>query len=109
MLLAGPTKAKGRGPSRLGEWPRLRKASPSPTTRWRCGMPPPPGHLITSVAALAATLVTISVTPNALVKRKLRLSVFLFSAYVILHLVLFVRAEVVPLALDHELRSLEQL
>src|SRR3954471_14451069 len=72
-------------------------------------MPHHLGHLITSVAALAATLVMISVTPNALVKRKLRLSVFLFSVYVILHLVLFVRSQVVPLSLDHDLRALEQL
>src|SRR4051812_42188045 len=68
-----------------------------------------PGHLITSVAALAATLVVISVTPNALVKRKLRLSVFLFSVYVLLHLVLLVRPQVVPDNLDHDLRALEQL
>jgi len=67
------------------------------------------GHLITSVAALAATLVTISVTPNALVKRKLRLSVFLFAAYFILHVVLFVRPQVVLPELDHDLRALEQL
>jgi len=72
-------------------------------------MPHHLGHLITSVAALAATLVTISLTPNALVKRKLRLSVFLFAAYFVLHLVLFVRPQVVPANLDHELRSLEQL
>ncbi|MEO7271516.1 MAG: mechanosensitive ion channel family protein [Vicinamibacterales bacterium] len=72
-------------------------------------MPHHLGHLSTSVAALAATLLMISVTPNALVKRKLRLSVFLFAVYVILHLVLFVRPQVVPLTLDHDLRSLEQL
>ena len=66
-------------------------------------------HLITSVVALAATLVTISLTPNALVKRKLRLSVFLFAAYLVLHVVLFVRPQVVPANLDHQLRSLEQL
>src|SRR4051812_44137534 len=72
-------------------------------------MPHHVGHLITSVAALAATLVTISLTPNALVKRKLRLSVFLFAAYFLLHLVLFVRPQLVPANFDHQLRSLEQL
>src|SRR6476469_4408998 len=72
-------------------------------------MPHHIGHLITSVAALAATLATISVTPNALVKRKLRLSVFLFSAYLVLHLVLLVRPHLVPANLDDDLRSLEQL
>jgi small-conductance mechanosensitive channel/CRP-like cAMP-binding protein len=72
-------------------------------------MPHHIGHLITSAAALAATLAMISVTPNALVKRKLRLSVFLFSAYLVLHLVLLVRPHLVPANLDDDLRSLEQL
>jgi small-conductance mechanosensitive channel/CRP-like cAMP-binding protein len=72
-------------------------------------MPHHLGHLITGIAALAATLVTISATPNALVKRKLRLSAFLFGAYLVLHLALLIRPQVVPANLDHSLRSLEQL
>jgi small-conductance mechanosensitive channel len=72
-------------------------------------MPHHIGHLITSVAALAATLVTISLTSNTLVKRKLRLSVFLFTTYLVLHVLLLVRPQLVPDQFDGELRSLEQL
>ena len=43
------------------------------------------GHLILGVAALAATLAISSLTVNRLVKRKLKLSVFLLGAYVVLH------------------------
>ena len=72
-------------------------------------MPHHIGHLITSVVALAASLATISVTSNALVKRKLKLSVFLFASYLVLHVVLFVRPQIVPGQLDGNLRALEQL
>jgi small-conductance mechanosensitive channel len=72
-------------------------------------MPHHIGHLITSVAALAATLVTISLPSNTLVKRKLRLSVFLFTTYLVLHVLLLVRPQLVPDQFDGELRSLEQL
>jgi small-conductance mechanosensitive channel len=72
-------------------------------------MPHHIGHLITSVAALAAALVTISLTSNTLVRRKLRLSVFLFVTYLVLHVVLLIEPQVVPLQFDAELRSLEQL
>ena len=44
-------------------------------------------HLMASVAALAVTLALSSFTINRLVKRKLRLSVFLLSAYALLHVV----------------------
>ena len=37
------------------------------------------------VAALAATLAGLSLTVNRLVKRKLKLSLFLLAAYVALH------------------------
>ncbi len=43
------------------------------------------GHLILGVAALAATLAISSLTVNRLVKRKLKLSVFLLGAYVAVH------------------------
>jgi len=42
-------------------------------------------HLILGVAALAATLAISSLTVNRLVKRKLKPSVFLLGAYVVLH------------------------
>ena len=60
------------------------------------------------VAALAATLALSGISVNRLVRRKLKLSVFLFSAYILLHLVLAVRAGLLPNA-QEELRSLEQL
>jgi small-conductance mechanosensitive channel/CRP-like cAMP-binding protein len=47
-----------------------------------------PEHLILGVAALAATLTIISLTANRLVKRKLRLSVFLLAIFIAINLVL---------------------
>lgn len=72
-------------------------------------MPHHIGHLITSVAALAATLLLISLSSNSLVKRKLRLSVFLFGSYLVLHVILFVRPQIVPSQFDGEVQSFEQL
>jgi small-conductance mechanosensitive channel/CRP-like cAMP-binding protein len=72
-------------------------------------MPHHIGHLIASVAALAATLLLISLSSNSLVKRKLRLSVFLFSAYLALHVILFIRPQILPAQFDGDLRSFEQL
>src|SRR6478735_10620941 len=66
-------------------------------------------HLITSVAALAATLLLISLSSNSLVKRKLRLSALLFGSYLVLHIILFVRPQIVPSQFDGEVRSFEQL
>ena len=51
-------------------------------------MPHYPDHLIMSVAALAATLLVISLTRNDLVRRKLRLSLFLFGGSAISDFVL---------------------
>ena len=48
-----------------------------------------PGHLTVGVVALAATLAINSFTVNRLVRRKLRLSLFLIGAYVLLHLALY--------------------
>jgi small-conductance mechanosensitive channel/CRP-like cAMP-binding protein len=72
-------------------------------------MPHHIGHLITGVAAVAATLLLISLTSNSLVKRKLRLSVVLFVSYLVLHVVLFVRPQIVPAPFDRDLRAFEQL
>jgi len=47
-----------------------------------------PDHLIVGAAALAATLTIASLTVNRLVKRKLRLSVFLLAIYIALNLLL---------------------
>src|SRR5690348_16405724 len=56
-------------------------------------MPHYPTHLLMSVAALAATLFVWSLTLNPLVKRKLKLSIFLLAGYVALHLVFAVRPQ----------------
>ena len=66
-----------------------------------------PAHLITGVAALAATLLIISLTLNDLVRRKLKLSLFLFGAYVVFNLILWQRPEF-PGA-EGDLRSIERL
>src|SRR6188508_3279144 len=56
-------------------------------------MPHYPAHLLMGVAALAATLFVWSATVNSLVKRKIKLSLFLLLGYVALHVVLVVRPE----------------
>jgi small-conductance mechanosensitive channel/CRP-like cAMP-binding protein len=67
-----------------------------------------PGHLIMSVAALAATLLITSITLNQLIRRKLKLSVFLFGAYILFNLVLALRPGLIPVA-DGDIRALERL
>lgn len=49
--------------------------------------------MIMGVAALAATLSVWGLTLNRLVKRKLKLSIFLLGGYVLLHLLLLVRPD----------------
>jgi small-conductance mechanosensitive channel len=66
-----------------------------------------PTHLITGVAALAATLAVISFTVNDLVRRKLKLSLFLFGAYVLFNLVVWQRPDL-P-GVEGDLRALERL
>jgi small-conductance mechanosensitive channel len=70
-------------------------------------MPHYPDHLILGVAALAATLVITGVTLNTLVRRKLRLSFYLFGAYVLFNLVVWQQPEL-PGA-EGDLRALERL
>jgi small-conductance mechanosensitive channel/CRP-like cAMP-binding protein len=53
-------------------------------------MPHYPAHFFMGVAALAATLLVWGLTVNQLVKRKLKLSLFLLAGYVAVHLVFFV-------------------
>ena len=66
-----------------------------------------PTHLIAGVAALAATLLIISVTVNTLVRRKLKLSLFLFAGYILFNLIVWQRPDI-PGA-DGDLRALERL
>ena len=66
-----------------------------------------PDHLIWGVAALAATLLITGITLNDLVRRKLRLSFYLFGAYVLFNLVAWQRPDL-P-GLDGDLAALERL
>jgi small-conductance mechanosensitive channel len=73
-----------------------------------------PGHLIMGVAALAVTLAIKGLTANRLVSQKLRLSVFLFSVYIVGNLVLAIPSSMWAAsdqirALETSLRSFEQL
>ena len=74
-------------------------------------MPHYPAHLLMGVAALAVTLSVWTLTLNRLVKRKLKLSIFLLIAYVAFHLVLLLRPELagvgplLPTPTDADLNS----
>jgi small-conductance mechanosensitive channel len=73
-----------------------------------------PGHLIMGVAALAVTLVIKGLTANRLIRRKLRLSVFLFAVYILGNLVLAIPSSMLAgwdqiRAFEPNLRSFEQL
>lgn len=82
-------------------------------------MPHYPAHLLMGVAALAATLFVWSVTLNRLVRRKLKLSIFLLGAYVLLHLAYLLRPELAgggpdlsaptPADLSYGIRPFERL
>jgi small-conductance mechanosensitive channel len=65
-------------------------------------------HLIAGVAALATTLAISSLTVNRLIQRRLRLSLLLFGAYIVLHAGLAFRP-VLDQGIDAEIRSFEQL
>ncbi len=67
-----------------------------------------PGHLTVGAAALAAALAINAFTINRLVKRKLRLTLLLLGAYVLVHGVIFIRPELIP-ALGGNFGSVEQL
>src|SRR5215210_3731368 len=69
---------------------------------------PHPYHLIIGAAALAAALAASSFTANRLVKRKLRLAVYLLFAYLLAHVVFLFRSDLSP-ATDTELYSFERL
>ena len=56
-------------------------------------MPHYPAHFYMGVAAFAATLLVWGLTVNQLVKRKLKLSIFLLAAYVAVHLVFLVQPD----------------
>jgi small-conductance mechanosensitive channel/CRP-like cAMP-binding protein len=66
-----------------------------------------PDHLTMGVAAFAVTLLVISLTVNQLVRRKLKLSLFLFGGYVLFNLIVWQQPEL-PGA-EGDLRALERL
>ena len=71
-----------------------------------------PGHLLMGVAALAATLFVSNLASNRLVRRKLKLSTFLFAAYVVVNLLAILRPELVGSGqedVDAQLRAFERL
>lgn len=68
-----------------------------------------PGHVVMGVAALAATLLISSLTINRFVRRKLRLSIFLLGAYVLLNIVLVYVGPVTLHVSDDDLRQFERL
>lgn len=65
-------------------------------------------HLIVGVAALAATFAVSSLTVNRLIQRKLRLSLALLGAYIVLHIVLALQPSLTA-TVDDEFSSLERL
>src|SRR3954470_7539352 len=65
-------------------------------------------HLVFGVAALAAALIIFGLTVNSLVRRKLKLSLFLLGVYVVLHTVLAFRLSPGDAA-DEQLISIERL
>jgi small-conductance mechanosensitive channel len=70
-------------------------------------MPHYPDHLIMGVAAVAATLLFSALTLNDLVRRKLRLSFYLFGGYVLFNLIVWQQPDL-PGA-EGDLRALERL
>ena len=75
-----------------------------------------PGHLVLGVAALTATWLLSNLTVNRLIKRKLKLSLFLFAGYILANIAVIVQAALpgqTPFGpespLDEQLRSFEQL
>ena len=71
-----------------------------------------PGHLLLGIAAVAATLFISNFSVNRAVKRKLKLSTFLFSAYIVVNVVVFLRPELVGAGredVDAQLRAFERL
>src|SRR5687767_9782994 len=92
MRSAAETPARLPWPSRLPRSRRSGRASPDRSRDWQV-MPHYPALFYMGAAALAATLLVWGLTVNQLVKRKLKLSIFLLAGYVAVHLVFLVRPE----------------
>ena len=75
-------------------------------------MPHYPGHLLMGVAGLAATLLVSNLTVNRVVQRKLKLSAFLFLAYIAVNLLVAVRPDLAGagrVEVDAQLRAFERV
>ena len=68
-----------------------------------------PGHALMGAAALAVALMVFAFTINSLVRRRLRLSIVLLAAYLLLHVFLAVVRPAMSASSERELLSLEQL
>jgi small-conductance mechanosensitive channel len=68
-----------------------------------------PGHLIMGVAAVAATLLIVSVTLNRLIQRKLKLSLYLFAGYTLFNLIVALRPGLIPGVDTGDIAALERL
>jgi small-conductance mechanosensitive channel/CRP-like cAMP-binding protein len=70
-----------------------------------------PGHLIIGIVGLAATLLISNLSVNRLIKRKLKLSSFLFGAYALANIALLVQPGLAApgSATDEQIRSFETL
>lgn len=71
-----------------------------------------PGHLLMGIAAAAATLVISNLSVNRTVRRKLKLSTFLFGAYLAVNLLVLLRPELIGPGreqVDAQLRAFERL
>ena len=75
-----------------------------------------PGHIALGIAALTATWLLSNFTVNRLIKRKLKLSLFLFAGYILANIVVVLHGAFPGAApfgqgtpLDQQLRSFEQL
>src|SRR4051812_50047634 len=65
-------------------------------------------HLVFGIVALLTTFAIFALTVNRLVRRKLKLSLVLLGAYVVVHVVLAVQLSV-DAAVDDQLISIERL
>src|SRR3954447_11298807 len=65
-------------------------------------------HLVFGIVALLTTFVIFALTVNRLVRRKLKLSLVLLGAYVVVHVVLAFQLSV-DAAVDDQLISIERL
>ncbi len=75
-------------------------------------MPHYPGHLLMGVAGLAATLLVSKLTVNRIVKRKLKLSAYLFLAYIAVNVIAALRPDLAGagrVELDAQLRAFERI